>query len=89
MLTGGIVGLVITDIGLALLSAGVKARRNPTPAAALCPPPPRPSSRATPPLQTIFVCCAEDPGVLYLRDPELARLLKLSDAPPPEGLARP
>ena len=31
VLTGGIVGLVITDIGLALLSAGVKARRNSRP----------------------------------------------------------
>lgn len=54
MATGAVIGVVITDIGLALLSAGVK---------------------------TIFVCCAEDPQVLWSRDPELARLLNLEGGP--------
>lgn len=54
MATGAVVGVVISDIGLSLLSAGVK---------------------------TIFVCCAEDPQVLWNRDPELARLLNLAGGP--------
>lgn len=54
MATGAVIGVVISDIGLALLSAGVK---------------------------TIFVCCAEDPQVLWNRDPELARLLNLAGGP--------